>query len=497
MKIFITKFLKQFFCLMVLVSIPVNAEERIQIQHQVLENYQLRTFFGFYDSDNQLINDIDQENIYIKYGNRSGRVSDLSKFSSERFGTAYLFLIDISKSVSSDNFEKIINSIETWTSTLNIGDSIAVLTFGESVNLVQDFTFDKSRVSQSLSNIKRTDMLTRYYDALDISNKIITRNDPNLPYRRVVITLTDGLNDVSEGEVSPEIAEVMEPLIKAKVPYFTIGFAQRMTLAKSKAIQSMQDLSKKTGGIFFDANRIGIEDAFKRSKRSIEDVYMITSSCSRCNYADEVINFNIELNYDDQIFSASRELQLLSPTSPATYEEEIQPNNLFETTKNFIFKYLYLILLIIIVIILSAYYLFKKPPLNKNQKKQDEVFAEDVNDDDFDDKDMHLSLSDNHPYFVSLELFKSSNKEKFKATFDNSLSIGRSTKNDLCITNFNDISGVHCKITRVDNGFAIQDSESTNGTFLNGAQVFNPCPLSSGDELKLGSNLFKVFIGKN
>ena len=497
MKIFITKFLKQFFCLIVLVSISVNAEEKIQIQHQVLENYQLRTFFGFYDSDNQLIDDIEQENIYIKYGNRSGRVSDLSKFSSERFGTAYLFLIDISKSVSSDNFEKIINSIETWTSTLNIGDSIAVLTFGESVNLVQDFTFDKSRVSQSLSNIKRTDMLTRYYDALDISNKIITRNDPNLPYRRVVITLTDGLNDVSEGEVSPEIAEVMEPLIKAKVPYFTIGFAQRMTLAKSKAIQSMQDLSKKTGGIFFDANRIGIEDAFKRSKRSIEDVYMITSSCSRCNYADEVINFNIELNYDDQIFSASRELQLLSPTSTAIYEEEIQPNNLLETTKNFIFKYLYLILLIIILIILSAYYVFKKPPLNKNQKKQDEVLAEDFNDDDFDDKDMPLSLSDNHPYFVSLELFKSSNKEKFKATFDNSLSIGRSTKNDLCITNFNDISGVHCKITRVDNGFAIQDSESTNGTFLNGAQVFNPCPLSSGDELKLGSNLFKVFIGKN
>ena len=340
-------------------------------------------------------------------------------------------------------------------------------------------------------------MLTRYYDALDISNKIITRNDPNLPYRRVVITLTDGLNDVSEGEVSPEISEVMEPLIKAKVPYFTIGFAQRMTLAKSKAIQSMQDLSKKTGGIFFDANRIGIEDAFKRSKRSIEDVYMITSSCSRCNYADEVINFNIELNYDNQIFSASRELQLLSPTSTATYEEEIQPNNLLETTKNFIFKYLYLILLIIILIILSAYYIFKKPPLNKNQKKQDEVLAEDVNDDDFDDKDMPLSLSDNHPYFVSLELFKSSNKEKFKATFDNSLSIGRSTKNDLCITNFNDISGVHCKITRVDNGFAIQDSESTNGTFLNGAQVFNPCPLSSGDELKLGRNLFKVFIGKN
>ena len=388
MKIFLTKFLKQFFCLMVLVSISVNAEEKIQIQHQVLENYQLRTFFGFYDSDNQLINDIDQENIYIKYGNRSGRVSDLSKFSSERFGTAYLFLIDISKSVSSDNFKKIINSIETWTSTLNIGDSIAVLTFGESVNLVQDFTFDKSRVSQSLSNIKRTDMLTRYYDALDISNKIITRDDPNLPYRRVVITLTDGLNDVSEGEVSPEIAEVLDPLIKAKVPYFTIGFAQRMTLAKSKAIQSMQDLSKKTGGIFFDANRIGIEDAFKRSKRSIEDVYMITSSCSRCNYADEVINFNIELNYDNQIFSASRELQLLSPTSTTAYEEEIQPNNLFQATKNFILKYLYLVLLIIIVIIFCAYYLLKKRSLNKSPKNQDEVFVEDTIDDDFDGVDV-------------------------------------------------------------------------------------------------------------
>ena len=59
----------------------------------------------------------------------------------------------------------------------------------------------------------------------------------------------------------------------------------------------------------------------------------------------------------------------------------------------------------------SAYYIFKKPPLNKNQK-QDEVFAEDVNDDDFDDVDMPqasliIILTMCHLSFLNLQTKKS------------------------------------------------------------------------------------------
>jgi pSer/pThr/pTyr-binding forkhead associated (FHA) protein len=65
------------------------------------------------------------------------------------------------------------------------------------------------------------------------------------------------------------------------------------------------------------------------------------------------------------------------------------------------------------------------------------------------------------------------------------------------LKSFGDISSSHCKVYLSNNQFLIDDLDSTNGTFLNGAKVIQKCPISSGDELTLGANKFKIFIREN
>jgi pSer/pThr/pTyr-binding forkhead associated (FHA) protein len=48
------------------------------------------------------------------------------------------------------------------------------------------------------------------------------------------------------------------------------------------------------------------------------------------------------------------------------------------------------------------------------------------------------------------------------------------------------ISRVHCHISCVNNQFTLKDLGSTNGTYRNGARVFE-CTLSTGDKIQLGN----------
>jgi pSer/pThr/pTyr-binding forkhead associated (FHA) protein len=43
-----------------------------------------------------------------------------------------------------------------------------------------------------------------------------------------------------------------------------------------------------------------------------------------------------------------------------------------------------------------------------------------------------------------------------------------------------------------DNGFMVEDLDSTNGTVVNGQPVTRPMPLSAGDAIELGRNRIEV-----
>lgn len=64
------------------------------------------------------------------------------------------------------------------------------------------------------------------------------------------------------------------------------------------------------------------------------------------------------------------------------------------------------------------------------------------------------------------------------------VTLGRGVHNTLRL-NDSEISRQHCRLKRVDGGFSLVDSNSSNGTFVNGKPVRN-CVLVSGDHIQIG-----------
>lgn len=63
--------------------------------------------------------------------------------------------------------------------------------------------------------------------------------------------------------------------------------------------------------------------------------------------------------------------------------------------------------------------------------------------------------------------------------------VGRSSGCDIVIA-AGYVSGRHAKFSVMGKDLFIEDLGSTNGTFVNGSQIFNPCSLVSGDVVNIG-----------
>jgi pSer/pThr/pTyr-binding forkhead associated (FHA) protein len=77
------------------------------------------------------------------------------------------------------------------------------------------------------------------------------------------------------------------------------------------------------------------------------------------------------------------------------------------------------------------------------------------------------------------------NTEKTVTLSDKPLVIGRLPESDIQVRD-SFISRVHCGISWTNNQFTLKDLGSTNGTYRNGARIFE-CPLASGDKIQVGN----------
>ena len=77
-----------------------------------------------------------------------------------------------------------------------------------------------------------------------------------------------------------------------------------------------------------------------------------------------------------------------------------------------------------------------------------------------------------------------------------SMMIGRGPANDL-VLDLDDVSRQHACFTPEEDGWAVEDLGSTNGTQVNGSPIRGRTPLRNGDLVKVGRAIFKYIAGGN
>lgn len=72
------------------------------------------------------------------------------------------------------------------------------------------------------------------------------------------------------------------------------------------------------------------------------------------------------------------------------------------------------------------------------------------------------------------------------------ITIGRGSKSDIIIRD-NEVSRSHCQLTRLTDGYEIEDLDSSNGTFVNGTRVVGKWRLYPGSLIELGETITLVY----
>lgn len=75
---------------------------------------------------------------------------------------------------------------------------------------------------------------------------------------------------------------------------------------------------------------------------------------------------------------------------------------------------------------------------------------------------------------------------------DSILTIGRAASNSICVADDGCMSKAHARIIRTDGALFLEDLDSRNGTYVNGARITSKTPLKHGDKIFVGRTSFIV-----
>jgi pSer/pThr/pTyr-binding forkhead associated (FHA) protein len=82
-------------------------------------------------------------------------------------------------------------------------------------------------------------------------------------------------------------------------------------------------------------------------------------------------------------------------------------------------------------------------------------------------------------------------QDRFALLCDGEMVIGRSPYCSL-ILEHETLSRVHATLRVAGNGLVLDDQNSSNGTFVNGARISAPTPVGPGDDIRLGKVLVSI-----
>lgn len=265
------------------------------------------------------------EQLQAEIGPYPASTKSLQAFSSSGEGIAYIFLVDVSKSLKPDQFAKIRNALLQWTGKMGNKDRAAIVTFGESVKTAQDFTADKAVLKARIDELSLTDLHTHLNEGLVRALDLGRRGDADLPRRRVIVTLTDGVADAAGGSTRDD---TMARIKEEPVPIYAIGFAAASVSARHKdeGFKLLGAFAHASGGAFVAAGAVPLDELFAKIHKMLGEAYLLALDCATCPGDGRAYPLRVKLQAGNRVLTATIDVRLVpgavAPAVPATAPPE-------------------------------------------------------------------------------------------------------------------------------------------------------------------------------
>lgn len=164
-----------------------------------------------------------------------------SSFSETGEGVSYYVLLDVSNSIPESYFNQLKEGICDFWDGLAAGDTATLITFGESVKVLQEAGAGTDAVRESLQSVDNIDNRTMLFEAVSQAADLADRSQGASCRRKVFIVISDG-EDVAVGEKRAQ--EALDELKEKGIPVY--GACIRDTALDH--INSFGEFARRSGG---------------------------------------------------------------------------------------------------------------------------------------------------------------------------------------------------------------------------------------------------------
>jgi VWFA-related protein len=160
---------------------------------------------------------LSRDNFGATVGDEAAQITDLQTAVDANVSLAVVLVVDVSGSMDGEPLVQARTAANEFVSGLSPQDTVAVITFSDSVSLVQDFTSDKKAATLALDRLQAVGNTALYQAASEAAFKAAASPLP----RKVIILLSDGVDYGGKSAVSRDDSIAQARYIG--VPVYTIG----------------------------------------------------------------------------------------------------------------------------------------------------------------------------------------------------------------------------------------------------------------------------------
>ncbi|HEX7174971.1 MAG TPA: VWA domain-containing protein [Pyrinomonadaceae bacterium] len=196
---------------------------------------------------------------------------------------AVVFLIDVSGSMTAGEMERVRMALDEFVRGMSARPaSFALMGFGMSAKVYQNFTADRAKLTRSFTRLARemNGLSTHTYDAVDDAVRLLVRNAPRTRDRQVVkravVVITDGF-PVGD-TVRPETVIERANAAGVSVYSVTLPSYSRAMASVGGPLPTPLDVSglaERTGGASVYANREDYGPLFRELAEEVTSTYVL------------------------------------------------------------------------------------------------------------------------------------------------------------------------------------------------------------------------------
>ncbi len=422
----------------------------------------------------------------LTVGEKAAAISDVRKFSAAGEGVAVVFMIDVSSSLLQSQFQAMSDAVSTWFDNMGANDQAALISFGDDVKVPSEFTKDRQTLRNALRGIRRGGRQTHLNEAIVQAQSLAAAEKEGLPPRRVIVALSDGVNEAPGGRTREE---AVKAVTKNKIPtFFIIYTPQRLSAAVKKllpeSLNAIGEICRSSGGDIYPDGGKDIAGAYRAIHKRISDALVFTAAAA--GVKTDGSPQPVRLTYTDESgksMHADADFRFVYEAKGKKIDKRI-----------IIAGAAALLLLFIIIIAVRKNKMGKKERLKAEDEERLRIQAEEeMLKKQAEEEERRKKLEEKEPVVivppvVALRFFVGTGHgaQEVEIKTAGRMRVGRSAECDLQFSDEASVSSNHCEFSYAGGVLYIRDLDSTNGTSVNGVPVSGLYRINEGDVIELG-----------